>query len=111
VSYVRKKKNFKHDLKLISEEASKVISELSNLGKTLVETGGDQTKDVKENLDSFVSEQIDNLKESLKSMQSMITENAKVADEHIRTNPYWYILGTLGLGFVLGKVLAQYSRK
>ncbi len=100
------KQKIKNDLKLISDEASKVIDDLSHLGKVLAEAGGDQTKEAKEKLDYFLEEQISSLKKRMEVINTKVSQSAKMADKHVRANPYLYILGSLGLGFLLGKVIA-----
>lgn len=104
------KQRFKHDLKLISDEASKFMDDLSNLGKVLAEAGEDQVKETKENIEEYFTTQFAELKERMLVLKNKVSESAKVADAHVHTNPYPYILGSLGIGLLLGKIIALRSR-
>ncbi len=100
----------KDNLKVLKDEASKVMDDLSNLGKVLSEVGEEKTAEVREKADSYLTQEFERLHERINALSEKIAESTKVADKHVRANPYLYILGSLGLGFLLGKVMTPRSR-
>lgn len=100
----------KSDFDALRDEASKVIDDLSQLGKVLGQIGEEKSKDAKEDLDAFFQTEIANIKKRLEGLSGKIGESAQTADKHVRANPYLYILGALGIGYILGKLLTRQSR-
>ena len=96
-----------NDFKMIQDEASKVIEDLSHLGRVLAEVGGEQSRAVKENFGEAIQEEIASLKSRIRALNGQIVERSKAADKHVHANPYPYMLGSLGMGLLLGKMLSR----
>ncbi len=94
------------NLKVLREEASKVIDDLSHLGKVLAEVGEDRSTEAKEKTEAYLSREFERLHERLNTLGERIAESTRAADRHIRANPYLYIMGSMGLGFLMGKILS-----
>ena len=105
------RQKLKSDLNVLRGEASKVVDDLSRLGNALADVGEVNSKDVKEDVNEFFEKEFAALKKRLEGLDTEIAHMAKAADKHIHANPYLYILGSLGLGFLLGKIRAPRSHE
>lgn len=102
---------YKEHLKLLHDEASKVIDDLSSLSKVIADVGDKTSQEAQEDVGEYLEKEIANLQERMTQLNQKVRESAKIADDHVRTNPYLYILGSLGLGFLLGKITTPRSRE
>lgn len=100
----------KADLNLLRDEASKVMDDLSHLGKVLAEVGEEANREVKEDTNAMMVRQISTLKERISELNQKVMENAKSVDRHVRSNPYPYILSSLGVGFIVAKIMRPRTR-
>ncbi len=103
--------NMTKDYQSIRNEASKVISDLSQLGKVLAEIGEENAAGVKSELTTAFEEEIVSLRNRMKLINSQITETSRSADKHIHAHPYRYMLGSLGVGMLLGKIMHRELRE
>lgn len=94
----------KDEYEVLRSEASKVMEDLSHFGKTIAEVGKEATTDVKENVVEFLSDEISSLKARVDDLAKKVSDRAKATDAHVHANPYKYILGSIGIGFLLGKL-------
>ncbi len=101
----------KNDLNLLKAEASKIMDDLSQLGKVLTDVGEAKAGEVKQDMDKLLEQEFTAMKKRLESLSGQIAELAKGVDQHVHANPYLYILGAVGLGLLLGKFVAPRSRK
>jgi len=97
------------DFKVLRDEATKIVDDLSHLRKVMAEVGHEKSAEFKENVDDFLEKELGSLKQRLGELSDKIGEHAKTADRHVHDNPYPYILGSLGLGYLLGKIGAPRS--
>jgi len=100
----------KNDVNVLRHEASKMMEDLAHLAEALAEVGEHKTDELKTALGDKYSKEIESLKERLEGISEKVTELAKSTNKHVHANPYLYILGSLGLGLLLGKFLAPRSR-
>lgn len=100
----------KADLNLLRNEASKVMDDLSNLGKVLAEVGEETSQDVKEDVKAVLERQISSLKDRITELNHKVAENARVVDRHVRANPYLYIISSMGVGFLMAKLIPSRSQ-
>jgi hypothetical protein len=89
------------------EELSELTRRLAHLSKTAAEPSpdgvtGEPTGPSDEQIDSLAVE-FQHLQQRLASLASEGRRAATQVDANIRQNPYLYLLGALGLGFLLGK--------
>ena len=103
--------NMSNDLKTIRNDASKVISDLSQLGKVLAEIGDEQAHSANSRISQAFEEEIVSLKNRLQLINNQIAETSKSADQHIHAHPYRYILGSLAVGMLLGKTMKRELRE
>ncbi len=100
----------KDDYSQLRNEASKLVDDISRLGKVLADVGESKSQEAKDDINEFITEEFASLKQRLEQISQKLAAQAKSTDQHVRTNPYLYILGALGLGFLLGKLGAPHSR-
>jgi ElaB/YqjD/DUF883 family membrane-anchored ribosome-binding protein len=100
----------KDDFSDLRNEANKLVEDISRLGKVLVDVGESKSKEAKDDIDEFIADEFASLKKRLELISQKIASQAKSTDKHVHSNPYLYILGALGLGFLLGKFGAPQSR-
>jgi ElaB/YqjD/DUF883 family membrane-anchored ribosome-binding protein len=96
-----------NEFKLIQEEASRVMADLSHLGKFLADVTKKESQNMKEDISGAIQEELHSLKKRIRTVNSQIIEQGKAADLKIHANPYPYILGSLGVGLLLGKMLPR----
>lgn len=98
------------DLRVLREEANKIVDDLSHLSKAIADAGQEKAGEMKEDVEEFFNTELTSMKQRLGELGDKIGQQAKSADRHVHANPYPYILGSLGLGFLLGKVVAPRSK-
>ena len=101
---------FKASLRSLSEEAAKVAGDIGALTKQAAALSSEKSAELREQLTQSCDEQLKKLQERLQTLNGDLHVHARQADEHIRKNPYLYILSALGLGLLLGKFLLPRSR-
>ncbi|MGE0172643.1 MAG: hypothetical protein AB7T49_07660 [Oligoflexales bacterium] len=105
-----KKNQFKKDVDSLRDDAAGVMEELSDIAKSLKETGKEWSKEIREEMGDRLDRDIETIKRKLNELEDQSREYLEMADEHVRTNPYYYIAGSMGLGVLLGKLLGRGAR-
>jgi ElaB/YqjD/DUF883 family membrane-anchored ribosome-binding protein len=93
----------KDDYSELRSEASKLVEDISRLGKSMSDVGFAKTSEAKDSIHEYITEEFATMKQRLEEVSQKIASQAKSTDKHVHSNPYLYIFGALGLGFVLGK--------
>jgi len=99
------------DLDTLKDDASKVISDITRLSKKIRDVGTDKSKEVVSDIDAKLRDEMKSLRERLDTMQAQMQEYGKDLDRQVHKHPYSFILGALGAGFLLGKLLPLRSAK
>jgi ElaB/YqjD/DUF883 family membrane-anchored ribosome-binding protein len=118
----------KKELGNLKDDASKVIADLSSLSERIATVGKDKSQDaiakgqdvlnevskvIEKDLDALrkrigelEGEYIDTIKKKFGEFEEEYNKQKKVVAEHIKKNPYAYVLGAVGVGFLVGKLLS-----
>jgi len=100
-----KSQNGSNDLKGLEADASKMINELNGLVGKIKELGAGSASDAKDAATEALTEQFKALQKKLGDLTEEHKDTIAKVDKSVRANPYLFILGALGLGFLLGKVM------
>jgi ElaB/YqjD/DUF883 family membrane-anchored ribosome-binding protein len=94
----------KDNLLALRKDAAQMVQDLSELTGKLAETGKDFTGEIKDDLVQQLDKQLQELSTRMKSLGDEVKADSQKVDQHLREHPYGYILGAVGLGFLLGKI-------
>jgi ElaB/YqjD/DUF883 family membrane-anchored ribosome-binding protein len=86
---------------------------MSTMGETMnreMENIKDNASRVSDDVRAYVSDQMENLSHRLEDLSQQMRDRAGQLDVHVRHNPYYYILGAVGLGFLLAKATSSSTR-
>jgi ElaB/YqjD/DUF883 family membrane-anchored ribosome-binding protein len=92
------------NLLALRKDAAQMVQDLTELTEKLAVSGKDYTKEVKEEVLQRIDTQMHELSSRMKELGDDIKAGSAKVDLHVKSHPYAYILGAVGLGFLLGKV-------
>jgi len=104
------KPKLKNEIETLREDASKIVSDISSLSKTMGSASKEKSQQIAESISKQAEEELKILRTRMRELEERSKKYAKVVDQHVKQNPYLYILGFLGMGVLLGKLLAPKSR-
>lgn len=102
--------DYKEELESLRSEANRVVKDISTLSSSMAELGKNTSKDLSDKVNRKADAEMKMLRQRLESIEDKIKEYSQTVDGHVRSNPYLYIFGSLGLGALLGKLLTSKSR-
>lgn len=94
----------------VKDDAAQIADDLTQLTEDISELGTEKAKYLTEELVRRFEDQIDELSARLADLTKNAKVHAEQVDQHIKTNPYLYLLGAAGVGFFLGKTLPGLKR-
>lgn len=100
----------KSEIEMLRRDASKIVSDISSLSKTVGTVGKEKSQEVAEEVSKRAEMELNALRERMSVLEERSREYAKALDSSVKQNPYIYILGFLGLGLLLGKLGASGNR-
>ncbi len=95
--------SYTDNLLALRKDAAQIVNDITQLTEQFAASGVEISKDLKGELSAKLETQMQALNLHLKELNASIKQASKKADEHVKTHPYAYILGALGLGFLLAK--------
>jgi ElaB/YqjD/DUF883 family membrane-anchored ribosome-binding protein len=95
----------KKDIDLLKKDADRVVRDISKLSGTIGKVGKEATANLGADLSATTHEELEKLREKLGDLEVRGRQYATALDESVKKNPYAYLIGFLGLGFLLGKLL------
>jgi ElaB/YqjD/DUF883 family membrane-anchored ribosome-binding protein len=107
---MEKSTEVRRDVDNLKDDATSVMAELSEIARSLRETGKEWTKELRDELGNRIDRDVETIKRKLGEIEELSKEYLTSADRHVRTNPYYYIAGSLGLGVLIGKFFLRSSR-
>lgn len=96
---------FKSELESLREDAQQIISDISHLSDHVSEATKDEVKGLKHSINERTRSEIEDLRQRLKEVEQQSREYAAKMDQHIKSHPYLYILGTAGFAYLLGRLV------
>lgn len=97
------------NVEALKKDASQVLNNLTDLSRRLAEVGRERSGDLARGVSEHFEEDIERLREKVDVMSRDLQKLGKSVDTHVRTNPYFYVLGALGAGAILGKIFRRRS--
>ena len=88
----------------LQQDASRVLKEISELSSRLREVGKEKLSEVSDDTVSLLKNQLSALQKQASNISEDSKELFASIDKSVRANPYTFIIGALGLGFLLGKL-------
>lgn len=98
-------------VKALQKDASRVLQEISELSAKLREVGTSKIEEVSSETVAILQKQLADLEATTATLN---VEGKKILgnlDKSVKANPYLWILGALGLGLLLGKLVRSQDPK
>jgi ElaB/YqjD/DUF883 family membrane-anchored ribosome-binding protein len=95
--------SYTDNLLALRKDAAQIVSDITQLTEQIASSGADLTKEIKSEMASKLHAQMEAITLHLKELNVSLKAVSQKADAHVKTHPYAYILGALGLGFLLAK--------
>ena len=95
----------KDSISALKGDAEQMAKDLSELTAAIGQIGKEGGERLTEELVKKLEDQLDAVTTRISSLRSEIKVGAEKVDQHVKNNPYLYLLGAAGLGFLLGKIL------
>ncbi len=100
----------KDSLSALKSDAEQMGKDLSELTSAIGQIGKEGGERLSEELVKKLEDQLDAVTTRISSLRGEFKVGAEKVDQHVKTNPYLYLLGAAGLGFFLGKILPSLKR-
>jgi ElaB/YqjD/DUF883 family membrane-anchored ribosome-binding protein len=91
------------NLVALRNDASRVIDDIQKLSAALKTTGRDRVETARADVIDALETQLETLKERLVNLTDTIQTYAMQVDKHVTANPYPYMAGATGIGFLIGR--------
>lgn len=95
--------SYADNLLALRKDAAQIVSDITQLTEQIASSGADLTKEIKGEMVGKLRAQMEAVSMHLKDLNENLKAASQKADTHVKTYPYAYILGALGLGFLLAK--------
>lgn len=95
--------SYTDNLLALRKDAAQIVTDITQLTEQMATTGAEFSKELKGDIAAKLEAQMQAISLHLKELNESLKVASKKADEHVKTHPYTYILGALGLGFLLAK--------
>ncbi len=95
--------SYKENLLALRKDAAQVVSDITHITEQFATSGANFSQEMKNELAAKLDGQMKAITLHLKELNENLKQASQKADVHVKTHPYAYILGALGLGFLLAK--------
>jgi|GEM_PF-6821488 ElaB/YqjD/DUF883 family membrane-anchored ribosome-binding protein len=95
--------SYTDNLLALRKDAAQIVSDITLLTEQIAASGAEMSKEIETEITAKLNEQMEAVTLHLKNLNDSIKIASQKADAHVKTHPYAYILGALGLGFLLAK--------
>ncbi len=92
---------------VIRQEATKVIEDVVKLTKHLRAAGLEKAEVVGNEIQHTLLDQVDHLDQQRQLLWKKTEKIGRAAHKSVKSQPYFYIGGAFGIGFILGKILSR----
>ena len=91
------------NLLALRKDAAQIVSDITQLTEQFASSGAELSKEIKSEVLEKLNVQMQAISLHLKELNESVKSATQKADTHVKMHPYAYILGALGLGFLLAK--------
>lgn len=91
---------------VIRQDASKLMEDVLKLSKSIRDAGLDQAEEVGSQVLESIQDQVTKLEPHRKRLWDKTEALGRAADSSVKSQPYSYIGGALGIGFIIGKLIS-----
>lgn len=102
---------FVDDIEELKTDASKVLTDISKLSRSIPEAGKASAVGLSQDAMKTVEASIAEIQGRLTELSDQLGKQVKKADKNVHENPYLYMAGAVGVGFLLGKLLFPRTRE
>lgn len=98
-------KKLSSDIDSMKNDATKVIENLSTLSAQLTEVTKNEVEGMATDAYEKISHEIAAYRETLDGIKKNVQARLQTVDQTVKSNPYPFLLGSVGLGFIIGKLI------
>ncbi len=95
----------KDSIQALKSDAEQMAKDLSELTSAIGSFGRDGSERLSEEIVKKLEDQLDAVTTRMTELRTQVSKGAEKVDSHVKANPYLYLIGAAGLGFLLGKTL------
>lgn len=95
----------------LQEDATRVLREISDLSAKLRAIGKEKMTEVSDETVTLLKQSLADLEEKAATLNLESRKMLEGLDKKVRANPYMFILGALGIGVLLGKLMGSQGRR
>lgn len=99
------RKKLSNEIDAMKKDATRVIENLSTLSSHLTEVTKNEVGEISGEAFAKITDQIQNYRETIDGIKENVQRSFKTVDKSVKSNPYPFIIGSVGLGYVMGKLL------
>lgn len=111
MSYSKEKADSREQMESLQEDASRVLREITDLSAKLRDVGKSKLTEVSDDTIDMLRQSLAELEEKASTLRGESKRLLGDIDDRVRANPYLFILGALGLGVLLGKLMGSRDRR
>ena len=93
------------ELDVLKNDASQVMQNLSNLSSHLKDVTKNGMTQLTESALEKINEEMAGYRKKLNVVKKSAQSTMMTVDKKVKSNPYPYLIGSLGIGFALGKLI------
>lgn len=98
-----------NEIDSMKKDATKVIENLSTLSTHLTEVTKNEVGDFASEAYNKISHEVAGYRDTLNSIKINVQRRLKDVDKSVKTNPYPFLVGSVGIGYIMGKLLRHRS--
>lgn len=100
----------KDSMTALKGDAEQMLKDLSEITAAIGSLGREGSERLSEEVVKRLEDQLDAVTTGISALRGQVSEGLETVDAHVKGNPYLYLIGAAGLGFLLGKMLPSLKR-
>ena len=100
----------KEEINALKNDADKMVKDISKLSAELTEAGIEQAKAAGSEVSNYTKQKMGQLRDKMDEANKLVSSYGTKIDKSVRSNPYAFIGGSIGIGWLLSKMLNSKNR-
>jgi ElaB/YqjD/DUF883 family membrane-anchored ribosome-binding protein len=94
----------KEEINALKNDADKMVKDISKLSAELTEAGIEQAKAATGEVSKYIKLKMEQLRDKMGEANKLMSNYGNKIDHSVRSNPYAFIGGSIGIGWLLSKM-------